>query len=363
MSRQYFGTDGIRGKANVHPMTADFALRLAYATAAVLGKASKVVIGKDTRLSGYMLEQAMTSGFVAAGVDVSLLGPLPTPAVAHLTQKLGADFGVMISASHNPYEDNGIKLIGPDGYKLSDETELAIEAALNEEPKRVQGAMLGKALRVDNALTQYEQYLYNGLDDGASLAGLKIVIDGANGAAYRVAPDMFQKLGADVIPLHITPDGMNINKDCGATHTESLCEAVVKEGAHLGIALDGDADRVILVDETGKAIDGDQILAVLSEDLEDGAPVISQFPDNFPVGSHVPGCMGPNSPDFPQSHRVKMDVGFGFLAIKYVHWIYPEVERVHQNSLDFAFTAQQFRVEYRFFDGYTINFTIAHRFH
>lgn len=262
-------------------MTADFALRLAYATAAVLGKAAKVVIGKDTRLSGYMLEQAMTAGFVAAGVDVSLLGPLPTPAVAHLTQKLEADFGVMISASHNPYEDNGIKIIGPDGYKLSDETELAIEAALKDEPKRALDGMLGKAVRIDSALTQYEDYLYKDLDENASLAGLKIVVDGANGAAYRVAPDMLQKMGAEIISLHVAPDGLNINKDCGATHTESLRKAVVAENAHLGIALDGDADRVILVDEKGEAIDGDQILAVLAEDLEDGAFVVSTLMANL----------------------------------------------------------------------------------
>lgn len=280
-ARQYFGTDGIRGRANEHPMTADFALRLAYATAAVLGKDAKVVIGKDTRLSGYMLEQAMTAGFVAAGVDVFLLGPLPTPAVAHLTQKLGADFGVMISASHNPYEDNGIKLIGPDGYKLSDETERAIESALDGEPHRASGDALGKAARVDNALAQYEQYLSKDMAANASLQGLTIVIDAANGAGYKVAPDMFQKIGATVIPIHTAPDGVNINYECGATHTESLRAAVLEHKAHLGVALDGDADRVILIDELGDTIDGDQMLAVLSEDLPQGAPVITTLMANL----------------------------------------------------------------------------------
>lgn len=283
MSRQFFGTDGIRGRANEHPMTADFALRLAYACARVLGNGGKtsVVIGKDTRLSGYMFEQAMTAGFVAAGVDVKLLGPLPTPAVAFLTQSLIADFGVVISASHNPFEDNGIKLIGADGYKLSDETEAAIEAAMTEEPVRALGSALGKATRIDDALAQYEQYLYKDLQNGQSLAGLKIVMDCANGAAYRAAPHLFGQLHAEIIKIHAEPDGLNINYECGATHTKSLCDKVREVGADLGIALDGDADRVILVDESGTPIDGDQIMAVLAEDLPAGAPVVSTLMANL----------------------------------------------------------------------------------
>lgn len=282
-SRHYFGTDGIRGKANEHPMTADFALKLAYACAAVLGNGHRscVVIGKDTRLSGYMLEQALTAGFVAAGVDVKLLGPIPTPAVALLTQKFGADFGIMISASHNPYEDNGIKLIGPDGMKLSDSQERAIEAALNDKPLLAHGTELGKAVRVDDALVQYEHALLQDLPKGASLQGLKIVVDCANGAAYRAAPHLLRQLNADVVTLANEPDGMNINRECGATHTEILCKTVRDRKADLGIALDGDADRVILVDEKGEILDGDQILAVLSDDLPEGTSVVSTLMGNL----------------------------------------------------------------------------------
>lgn len=266
-------------------MTADFALKLAYATAHVLGNNNQkttVVIGKDTRLSGYMLEQALTAGFVAAGVDVLLLGPIPTPAVAHLTTKLNADFGVVISASHNPYEDNGIKLIGPKGYKLSDDLEAQIETAIDNEPQRAHGQNLGKARRIDDALAQYEHFLFAGVpNDAPRLDGMTIVLDCANGAAYRAGPHLFGQLGASVIRMFNEPDGMNINRGCGATHTDKLCKRVVAEKAHLGAAFDGDADRVILVDETGTPIDGDQIMAVLADDLQAGEPVISTVMANL----------------------------------------------------------------------------------
>lgn len=289
MTRRYFGTDGIRGTANEPPMTADFALRFAYACARVLGcgHRASVVIGKDTRLSGYMLEQALTAGFVACGVDVKLLGPIPTPAVAYLTQHLKADFGVVISASHNPYRDNGIKLIGPDGYKLSDEIELRIEAALDMDAPLVSGEKLGKASRVDDALALYEQSIVQGLHESDTLAGLKIVIDAANGAAYRAAPHLFKQLGADIVAMFCTPDGMNINEDCGATHTHNLCKEVVAQKADLGVALDGDADRVILVDETGAVIDGDQILAVLAQDQEEGQAVVSTHMANLALERYL----------------------------------------------------------------------------
>lgn len=285
----YFGTDGIRGKANAHPMTADFALKLAYACSSVLGngKRSSVVIGKDTRLSGYMLEQALTAGFVAMGVDVKLLGPIPTPAVAILTQKLGCDFGIVISASHNPYEDNGIKLIGPDGMKLSDAQERAIEDAIDKDPHLAQGTDLGKAVRVEDALAQYEHALLQDLAANATLEGLKIVVDCANGAAYRAAPHLLRQLRADLIVLANEPDGMNINKDCGATHLDMLRDTVKREKADLGIALDGDADRVMLVDENGDTLDGDQILAVLADDLPAGVPVVSTLMGNLGLERHL----------------------------------------------------------------------------
>ncbi len=268
MTRQYFGTDGVRGRANVHPMTADFALRLAYACARVLGNGHRgsVVIGKDTRLSGYMLEQALTAGFVAAGVDVKLLGPIPTPAVAWLTVDMKADFGVVISASHNPYEDNGIKLIGPDGYKLDDATELAIEAAIDEAPVLAHGDSLGKAARIEDALALYEHALLDNLPEDATLKGLKIVLDCANGAAYRAGPHLFRQLGAEVITIATTPDGMNINHECGATHTDALKAKVRETKADLGVALDGDADRLQVVDAQGRLYNGDELLYLLARD-------------------------------------------------------------------------------------------------
>ncbi|WP_207459413.1 phosphoglucosamine mutase [Azospirillum sp. SYSU D00513] len=269
MTRQLFGTDGIRGTANIDPMTAETALRVAMATALQFRRGDhrhRVVIGKDTRLSGYLLEPALTAGFISMGMDVVLVGPLPTPAVAMLTRSLRADMGVMISASHNPYQDNGIKLFGPDGYKLSDEVEAAIEARLARDFCTDLAAPpdLGRASRLDDATGRYIEYVKNTFPRGLRLDGLKIVVDCAHGAAYRVAPKVLYELGADVVPIGVAPDGININKGCGATATQLLQEQVVANGAHLGIALDGDADRLIMVDEAGRAIDGDQLMALIA---------------------------------------------------------------------------------------------------
>lgn len=269
MTRKLFGTDGIRGKANTGAITADMALKVAMAAAQVLAQGShrrKVVIGKDTRLSGYMLEPAMQAGFISMGLDVVLVGPMPTPAVAMLTRSLRADLGVVISASHNLYEDNGIKLFGADGYKLTDETEAEIEALLETDlsARLVPAPQLGRAARLEDASGRYIEYVKNTFPKGLRLDGLKIVVDCANGAAYKVAPRILYELGADVVPIGITPDGTNINKLCGATAPDILCERVVKHGAHLGIALDGDADRLILCDEHGQVIDGDQIMALIA---------------------------------------------------------------------------------------------------
>ncbi len=270
MTRKYFGTDGIRGRANAHPMTADVALRVGMAAGRKFLRGEHhhtVVVGKDTRLSGYMLESAMMAGFTAMGMDVILLGPLPTPAVAMLTRSLRADLGVMISASHNPYEDNGIKLFGPDGFKLSDEDEREIEALMAEPlESHLAGAdRVGRARRLGDADGRYIEFAKNSFPKGVRLDGLKIVADCANGAAYRVAPAVLWELGADVVELGVEPDGRNINAGCGSTATEALCAAVVAEGAHLGLAFDGDADRVILADETGAVIDGDQILGLIAD--------------------------------------------------------------------------------------------------
>jgi phosphoglucosamine mutase len=272
MSRKYFGTDGIRGRANTHPMTADMAMKVAMATALALREANgaegqnRAVIGKDTRLSGYMLEQAIASGFEAMGIDVIFLGPLPTPAVAMLTRSLRADVGVMISASHNPYEDNGIKLFGADGYKLSDELELAIEALLDRDMSASLPApdRLGKASRLDDAQGRYIEFLKGSFPKRQNLSGLRIVVDCAHGAAYKVAPKVLWELEAEVITTGISPNGRNINNNCGATHPAHMCERVVSERADIGIALDGDADRLIVADEKGNVVDGDQLLALLA---------------------------------------------------------------------------------------------------
>ena len=270
--RQLFGTDGIRGTANSDPITADIALKVALAAGAHFTRGDyrhRVVIGKDTRLSCYMLEYALTAGFLAGGMDVLLTGPLPTPAVAMLARSMRADLGVMISASHNPFQDNGIKLFGPDGYKLSDEVEAAIEARMGgenggEARELPKGSLLGRAKRIDDAPGRYIEFVKNSFPKGATLDGLKIVIDCANGAAYKVAPTVLAELGAQVIPVAVEPDGTNINRDCGATATAIMREQVIVHGAHLGLALDGDADRLIIADEHGEVIDGDQLMALIA---------------------------------------------------------------------------------------------------
>lgn len=272
MTRQYFGTDGIRGTANKFPMTAGMALKVAMAAAHVMRARSqgkpmnRVVIGKDTRLSGYMLEQAMASGFVSMGMDVILTGPIPTPAVARLTSTLRADIGVMISASHNPYQDNGIKLFGSDGYKLSDDIELAIEAAIDQDLESIlpPADKLGKASRLDDAPGRYVEYIKRSFPKGETLEGMKIVIDCAHGAAYKVAPQVLWELEADLIKIGDKPNGRNINDGYGATSTKNLQETVIETGADIGIALDGDADRLIVVDEKGDVVDGDQLMALLA---------------------------------------------------------------------------------------------------
>ncbi|MBV9249986.1 MAG: phosphoglucosamine mutase [Acetobacteraceae bacterium] len=267
--RRLFGTDGIRGKANTDPMTAGTALRLGQAAGLLFTRGShrhRVVIGKDTRLSGYMIEPALTAGFIGAGMDVTLLGPLPTPAVAMLTRSLRADLGVMISASHNPFEDNGIKLFGPDGNKLSDDVEAEIERVMDSKlaSRLVSPASLGRASRLEDAPGRYIEAAKASFPRGLRLDDLKVVVDCAHGAAYRVAPTILWELGATVVPLGVSPDGFNINHGCGSTVPEYLCSQVLQHKAHIGIALDGDADRVLIADERGELIDGDQILALIA---------------------------------------------------------------------------------------------------
>jgi len=268
-TRRLFGTDGIRGTANTDPMTADLALKLGQAAGLMFMRGDhrhRVVIGKDTRLSGYMVEPALTAGFIGAGMDVLLVGPLPTPAIARLVHSMRADLGVMISASHNPYEDNGIKLFGPDGFKLSDETEIAIEAMIAADlaGKLAPPDALGRAQRIPHARGRYSAAAKATVPIGMDLDALKIVIDCANGAAYRVAPTVLRELGAEVIAIGVAPDGFNINRGCGSTMPGPLREQVRAHGADLGIALEGDADRCVLVDERGEVIDGDQILALIA---------------------------------------------------------------------------------------------------
>ncbi|AKS42110.1 phosphoglucosamine mutase [Wenzhouxiangella marina] len=270
MSHRYFGTDGIRGRVGDPPITVDFILHLGWAAGRVLAERSpgrpSVVIGKDTRISGYLFESALEAGFSAAGVDAVLLGPMPTPAIAHLTRSLGAVAGVVISASHNPYEDNGIKFFSGRGEKLDDEVQAAIEAQLDQPIEQVSAHRLGKATRVHDAVGRYIEYCKSTVPFGTRFDGLRMVVDCANGATYRIAPEVFRELGAEVVPIHDRPDGLNINADCGSTHPESLAERVVQERADLGIAFDGDGDRVLLVDHRGRLIDGDQILFLLARD-------------------------------------------------------------------------------------------------
>ncbi|SHH67952.1 phosphoglucosamine mutase [Cognatishimia maritima] len=268
MSRKFFGTDGVRGTANQYPMTADMALKLGAAVGRYFrndgDNQHRVVIGKDTRLSGYMFENALTAGLTSTGMNVLLLGPVPTPAVGLLTKSMRADLGVMISASHNQAIDNGIKFFGPDGFKLSDEAELEIERLVLEGVEAVQPQNIGRAKRIDDGRFRYIERVKSSLPSGVPFKGLKVVIDCANGAAYRAAPEALWELGAEVIPVGVSPNGTNINAGCGSTHTQTAAEAVVAHGADVGIALDGDADRVMIIDETGHVADGDQIMALLA---------------------------------------------------------------------------------------------------
>jgi phosphoglucosamine mutase len=275
MVRRYFGTDGIRGRAN-GVITPELALRVGQAAGLVFKTGDhrhRVLIGKDTRLSGYMIENALVAGFTSVGMDVLLTGPIPTPAVAMLTRSMRADLGVMISASHNPFDDNGIKLFGPDGYKLSDEIEGKIETLVDSDlsKKLAKGADLGRAKRIDGVHDRYIEFAKRTLPRAMSLDGLRIVADCANGAAYRVVPEALWELGAEVISVGVEPDGFNINRDCGSTAPEELCRKVREMRADIGIALDGDADRVLIVDERGRMVDGDQLLAVIAQSfMEDG---------------------------------------------------------------------------------------------
>jgi len=265
MSKQHFGTDGVRGRVGADPMTVDFAIRLASAAAQVLvPEGGTVIIGKDTRLSGYMFESALEAGFVAAGADVLLLGPLPTPAIAHLTQEFSADLGVVISASHNPYDDNGIKFFDRYGSKLNDDVERDIEAHMQAPPITRESAELGKAKRIDTARSRYEEFCASTFPENMDLEGLKIVFDGANGAGYKVGPRTLANLGAEVIPIGCSPNGRNINQGCGSTSPELLELTVPAVRADVGVALDGDGDRVVMVDENGSLVDGDQLLYILA---------------------------------------------------------------------------------------------------
>ncbi|MBE9610145.1 phosphoglucosamine mutase [Chitinilyticum piscinae] len=272
MARKYFGTDGVRGLVGEYPITPDFAMKLGYAAGRILAAEAKrpnqehaaVLIGKDTRVSGYMLEAALQAGFNAAGVDVYLTGPLPTPGVAYLTRALRLSAGVVISASHNPYHDNGIKFFGAGGKKLDDAVELAIEAAIDDTQPCVGPRKIGKSWRVNDAAGRYIEFCKSTFPNELDLRGLKLVVDCAHGATYQVAPHVFHELGAEVISIGVTPDGFNINEDVGATHPETLRRRVLAEGADLGIALDGDGDRLIMVDRDGTIVDGDQLLYVLA---------------------------------------------------------------------------------------------------
>ena len=275
MQKKYFGTDGIRGRANEFPMTAESALKIGMAAGQYFKnntkKVNRVVIGKDTRLSGYMFENALTAGLTSMGMNVLLLGPVPTPAVGILTPSMRADLGIMISASHNPHEDNGIKFFGPDGFKLSDEAEQNIEELIGKDLRNVGLTDIGRAKRIEDGLFRYVERVKSSFPSGMRLDGMKVVIDCANGAGYRAAPEVLWELGADVIPVGVNPNGLNINKNCGSTNPQIAAEAVVSHGADVGICLDGDADRIILIDSEGNIADGDQIMGVIaSRWFEDG---------------------------------------------------------------------------------------------
>jgi len=286
MGRRYFGTDGVRGTVGEHPMTVDFALHLASAAARVLApEGGTVLIGKDTRLSGYMFESALEAGFVAAGVNVMLIGPLPTPGIAYMTRRFNCDFGVVISASHNPYDDNGIKFFDATGGKLSDELEERIEAELAQPPVTRISRSLGRASRVDRSRTQYQEFCAATIAPGVDLSGMKIVVDCANGAAYKVGPRVLADLGAEIVPIGCSPNGRNINDGCGSTAPDLLQLTVPGVRAHVGVALDGDGDRLVMVDHLGRIVDGDQILYVIARARKDAGnlstPVVGTVMSNL----------------------------------------------------------------------------------
>jgi len=296
--RKYFGTDGVRGTVNQDPMTAEFALRLGRAAGHVLTQhlphRPQILIGKDTRLSGYMIESALCAGLTAQGMDVKLVGPIPTPAVAYLTRSLRADAGVMLSASHNPAGDNGIKFFGADGFKLPDAVEMEIEACLDHLPPLPASLEIGKAERVDDARGRYIEFLKASLPRDLRLDGLKVVIDCANGAAYDVAPRMLKELGCDVFAMFDAPDGYNINQDCGSTYPQQMCQKVVEVGADVGLALDGDADRLIACDAQGELVDGDRVIAILAEHTQQqgllsGGAVVTTLMSNMGLERYLNG--------------------------------------------------------------------------
>ena len=299
MSRKYFGTDGIRGKVGTHPITPDFMLKLGWAAGRVLarGNGGKILIGKDTRISGYMFESALEAGLAAAGVDILLLGPMPTPAVAYLTRTLHADAGIVISASHNPYGDNGIKFFSADGSKLPDEVEEAIEAELEKPMELVPSVQLGKARRVVDAGGRYIEFCKSRFPKNLDLKGMKIVVDCANGATYHVAPSVLRELGATVHVIGAEPDGLNINVNCGSTHPQLLQHMVLTQGANLGIALDGDGDRLIMVDHEGEVVDGDELLYVIASQPRE--PVL-------------PGVVGTLMSNLGMEHALQR-LGIGFI--------------------------------------------------
>lgn len=268
MARKLFGTDGVRGRANAWPMTAELALKLGAAAGRYFRReglgTNRVLIGKDTRLSGYMLENALTAGLTSTGMNVLLVGPVPTPAVGYLTRSMRSALGVMISASHNPHEDNGIKFFGPDGFKLSDAAEAEIEELVEGEIALAEASHIGRAKRIEDGRGRYQEFVKTSFPSGLRLDGLKVVIDCANGAAYRAAPEVLWELGAEVITVGVSPNGTNINVNCGSTHPQTAAEAVIAHGAHVGISLDGDADRLMIIDEQGRTADGDQIMALMA---------------------------------------------------------------------------------------------------
>jgi phosphoglucosamine mutase len=326
--RKLFGTDGIRGKANLPPMTPELVIRLGRAITLVArrdaGRAPRIVIGKDTRLSGYMLETALEAGICAMGGRVLLTGPMPTPAVANLTQSMRADAGVVISASHNPYDDNGIKLFGPDGFKLADEREAEIERLLDDpalDQRPCTGERIGRAERIDDATGRYIVYAKNAFPKELTLNGLKVVIDAAHGAAYRVAPLVFSELGAEVSAIGVTPTGRNINKACGAMHTAAMVREVLKRGAQIGIALDGDADRVIIADERGRIVDGDAIMALCATRMLSAGKLAQQT-----VVATVMSNMGLDRALAPLGGRVERTA----VGDRYV------VERMRQKGFNFG---------------------------